>query len=74
MRATADSEAYRRDSAIKHNELIDAFAETQGTVPMSASQAIPTSRITRTNGGKVKIDDHDSNFKHRYIDEYTGGV
>ena len=41
---------------------------------MSASQVTPTSQITRTSGGKVEIEYHDSNFKHRYIDEYTGDV
>lgn len=30
--------------------------------------------ITRTNGGKIKVDYTDNNFRPRYIDEYTGEV
>ena len=41
---------------------------------MSASQVIPTSQKTLTNAGKVKMEYHDSNFKPRYTDEYTGDV
>ena len=55
MRDTADSETYHRENTMEQHEFVNAFAETQGTVPMSASQVIPTSQITRTNGGKVKI-------------------
>ena len=51
MRATADSEAYHRDRVIEQHEVTNAIAETQGTVPMIASQVIPTSQITGTNGG-----------------------
>ena len=38
MRDTADSEANHRDNTMEQNEFVNAFAETQGTVPMSASQ------------------------------------
>jgi hypothetical protein len=70
----ADPETYHRDNTMEQHEFVNAFAETRGTVPMSASQVIPTSQITRANGGKVKNEYHDSNLKHRYIDEYTGDV
>ena len=51
------------------NELISAIAETQGDVPTNASEVVHTSQVTRTNGGKVEIEYHDSNVKQRYIDE-----
>ena len=35
---------------------------------------MPTSQITRTNGGKVEIEFQDWNFKPRYLADYTGEV
>ena len=46
--ATADSETYHRDNVIEQHELINAIAETQASLPTSASQGTPTSEITRT--------------------------
>ena len=52
------------------------FSFNQGTFPFcsSPSAPVPTSQITRTNGGNVEIELQDWNFKPRYLDEYTGEV
>jgi hypothetical protein len=50
------------------------MANTQGSIPPEGGDEFPSSRITRTNGGKVKVDYSDGNFRPRYIDEYTGEV
>ena len=76
MRATTDWEACRRSTHDGQTELIHGSSFNQGTIPFRSnpSEPVPTSQITRTNGGKVEIDFQDWNFKPRYLDEYTGEV
>ena len=73
IRATADAENRVTDSKIEQRELINAMSMSHGAVPMPQSHVeLPSSFITRTNGGKIKINYGDENFKFKYMDEYTG--
>ena len=50
------------------------MVNTQGSIPPEGDDEFPGSHITRTNGGKVKVDYTDDNFRPRYIDECTAEV
>ena len=74
IRATADAERFRDEGKAERLEYAHAMASTQGSVPPEGGDEFPSSHITRTNGGKVKVDYTDDSFRPRYIDEYTGEV
>ena len=75
MRKTSDFEKHKLSAAIEQDEIVGGLSEFQGNLPMlAAAVPIQKSEITRVNGGKVKIEYQDWNFKPRYIDEYTGEV
>ena len=74
IRATADAERFRDEGKAERLEYAHAMASTQGSVPPRGGDEFPSSHITRTNGGKIKVDYTDDNFRPRYIDEYTGEV
>ena len=74
IRATSDLEHATRDNQVEQMSFISDLANHQGTVPVEPQADVPHSCVSRTNGGKVRVDDHDSNFKLRYLDEYTGEV
>ena len=73
IRATADAERFRKRAA-ERLEYAHALASTQGSIPPEGGDEFPSSHTTRTNGGKVKVDYTDDNFRPRYIDEYAGEV
>ena len=74
IRATADAERFRDEGKAERLEYAHAMASTQGSVHPRGGDEFPSSHITRTNGGKIKVDYTDDNFRPRYIDEYTGEV
>ena len=65
IRATADSEKFSRESAEERIAYVAAISDTQGAIPAMLTTELPGSVITRTNGGKVRVDYPDSNFKWR---------
>ena len=50
------------------------MGKTQESIPPEGGDKFPSSHITRTNGGKVKVDYTDDSFRPHEIDEYTGEV
>ena len=75
MRRTSDFEKRKLSAATERAEIVAGFSEFQGNLPLFAAAApLGNSEITRVNGGKVKIEYRDWNFKPRYTDEYTGEV
>ena len=85
MRKTSDFEKHKLSAAIERAEIVAGFSEFQGNLPtglcplgsqpvgqfskFAAVAPIGKSEITRVNGGKVKIEYQDWNFKPRYINE-----
>ena len=69
MKATTDWGARRQSTRDGQTELIHGFSFHQGTIPFcgSPSAPVPTSQITRTNGGKVENEIQDWNFKLLYL-------
>ena len=67
IRSTADAERIRNDGEADRLEYIRTMANTQGSIPPEGGDEFPSSHITRTNSGKVKVDYTDDNFRPRYI-------
>ena len=74
IRDAADAQKNQDSGNAERRELVHAIAGSQGETPYDHEKPVevPSSYITNTDGGKVRVSDDEKNFKHKHIDEYTG--
>ena len=75
MRATTEHINRIRDQSSDHRAMISAITDAASTIPMdNDATTILGSSIKRSSGGVLPIGYSPSQFRPRYVDEYTGQV
>ena len=74
IRNTAIAEGTDVDTRAEEREALNAIAQTAGRTPWACGIIGSDSKVPLLKGGTLPVGYRSENFRHQYLDEYTGEV
>ena len=75
MKDTRDAAAAGKIFAQERRDILSSVTSSAGEIPLASIDTnCPTSTLKRVTGGVLPISYHPTQFKAKYVDEYTGEV